>query len=301
MENEKTKNDVYFGENGLTSTSANHVCNCAKEYYEGILEELGSASFYDTAIQLIDSTQQNVTHIGWNEEHMEDVDNKLHTVIAMKDLIAWLREAIKARQNKIDSIRCMRTEEYAIKFGIEMPKRPTMEDTLTEADVLAKMSVKDRHNMLRLEATAATYGQYIHPNGNFSRARADLSKKINNPTSTSGSGRDTIITTYKQTVKLEKVDELFFQLQQSQRSAQAELNRYKHQIDSEVRQDAIEKERKYEAEVREYDQAYNALAVKCQLWKKEEMARVEKLGIIIPDRLRDTYNMVNALGKKKDK
>ena len=28
------KDKIYFGENGLTSTSANHIANLAKEYYQ---------------------------------------------------------------------------------------------------------------------------------------------------------------------------------------------------------------------------------------------------------------------------
>ena len=37
-----------------------------------------------------------------------------------------------------------------------------------------------------------------------------------------------------------------------------------------------------------------------EAWKKEELARIEKLKIVTPNNLIETYKKVNAFGKKKE-
>ena len=44
------ENKVFFGENGLTSTSANHVANLAKEFISSSEKYLNSISFVKTTI-----------------------------------------------------------------------------------------------------------------------------------------------------------------------------------------------------------------------------------------------------------
>ena len=46
---------VYFGVDGLTSTSANYVCNLAKEYYKKFETALDQTKFYNTTVSLIGS------------------------------------------------------------------------------------------------------------------------------------------------------------------------------------------------------------------------------------------------------
>ncbi len=300
MENEKTKYDVYFGEDGITSTSANFTANLAKECYEDILTELSSVSFYHTDISVIGDSVKNRKHVGWDNDKLNTVLDKIEQINKMKSLIAWLREAIKARNELMMIVRRMDFSDFVEKNGYEMPERPRIEPYITEDEVIANMTVKERQNMLRLEAIAATYEQYIHKTGGYSRARADYNTKMNNPCETSGTGRDTIITTYTSSVDKKNVDNLFFEMQQRQRSAQAELNGYKHKIETAVKQDEIEKTRVYAAKSEEYNEKRSALYAKFDAYQKEELAKVEKLRIIIPNDLKDIYNIVNALGKKKE-
>lgn len=46
-------NKVFFGENGLTSTSANHIANLAKEFISTNENYLNNISFVNCAIGLI--------------------------------------------------------------------------------------------------------------------------------------------------------------------------------------------------------------------------------------------------------
>ena len=86
--------DVFFAENGLTSTSANHIANLAKEAYQNLENELNSICFYTTKVSLLGTSTKEVLHYG---NQLIDV-TKLDKIAELKSLIAWLREAIKAKE-----------------------------------------------------------------------------------------------------------------------------------------------------------------------------------------------------------
>ena len=224
----------------------------------------------------------------------------MQAIINMKDLISYFREAVKARDTMIYDVKHTTVEEYAKMFGLEVPIRPQKETCITDNDVIAEMTIKERHDMLRLEAIASTYGKYIHKNGAFSKARTELTKKLSDPIKTTCEyGKDIIITYYTETVSKSEVDKQFFKMQQKQREAQAKLNGYKHRIDTKVKADQIEKTNRYADEMERYNIAYNEIYAKLQAWKVQETSRIEKLGIIVPDHLKDICSMVSALGKEK--
>ena len=54
----------FFGENGITSTSANHVANLAKEMVRSYQEKLAAVTFYDETIGLIGNREQTKIHSG---------------------------------------------------------------------------------------------------------------------------------------------------------------------------------------------------------------------------------------------
>ena len=89
----------FFSENGLTSTSANHVANLAKEYVQNIEKDLSNTSFINTSVTLIDSNNNVTTSIGKDAAFLELVETKLNKISDAKSLIAWLREALKAKEN----------------------------------------------------------------------------------------------------------------------------------------------------------------------------------------------------------
>ena len=151
MVEKRTKYDVYFSEEGgYTSTQANYLANVAKENYEPIEEELNSASFYNSDIKTIGSENKDRVHNGWGLEKLEEVPDKMQAIINMKDLISYFREAVKARDTMIYDVKHTTVEEYAKMFGLEVPIRPQKETCITDNDVIAEMTIKERHDMLRL-------------------------------------------------------------------------------------------------------------------------------------------------------
>ena len=68
------ENKVFFGENGLTSTSANHVANLAKEFITSSEEYLNSISFINCEIGLIGSDKDQTYSKGVNNlDNVEDI------------------------------------------------------------------------------------------------------------------------------------------------------------------------------------------------------------------------------------
>ena len=104
-------NKVFFGENGLTSTSANHVANLAKEFISTNENYLNSISFINCKLGLIGSDKDQTYSLG--VKNLDDNDITLVNIAKCKSLIAWLREAIKAKNALISDINNLSVCDYS--------------------------------------------------------------------------------------------------------------------------------------------------------------------------------------------
>ena len=282
----------YFGEVGLTSTSANYICNLAKESYEKLESKLNATSFLEEYITIIGAKAETRISLA-SKELLNTAPNMLKEIYNLKSLIAWLREAIKEKENLFKANRIFESEEYTNL----MANRPVRKTYLTEQDVIESWTVKEQEEYLSLETKCAVIGKYIHPNGPLSRAKKDLSFRLSNPIVTECSGRDTIVRRYQAITTEEEVDALFFSLQNKHRELQAQLNGIKHKIEVTLREDMQKKDEEYKLEF----EAYNArLAELREVDKLTRIARdkeIEALKIIIPNDLKATYDSLAKLGK----
>ena len=104
--------NVFFGENGLTSTSANFIANQAKEYVESLKEYLSTTNFLDSTIELIGSGKETLSKKGFSTEEVRRIDGVLNSIVSAYSLIAWLREALKAKENIDKQLRAMDINEW---------------------------------------------------------------------------------------------------------------------------------------------------------------------------------------------
>lgn len=289
-------NNVFFSENGLTSTSANHVANLAKEYVQNIEKDLSNTSFINTSVSIIDSNIDVTISIGKDATFLELIENKLNKISAAKSLIAWLREALKAKEklqqelNQLSLYDWIKTEKNET-----VPVYPERDDYMTEDDYYASLNIKDRNRYYMLETQAAVYGKYIHPSGAFSKAREELSDKLNKPHEVKEDGRDTIIYNYNSSVEQSKVEDLFFKLQKDYRQVQAQLNGMKHECELALSENRISIDNAYKEELEKYNQTINKYNVEYNLWTKKKSQEYASLKIAIPDNLKSIYNEVNSL------
>ena len=209
----------YFGESGLTSTSANYICNLAKESYEKLEAKLNATSFLEEYITIIGARAETRISLA-STELLDTATNMLKEIYNLKSLIAWLREAIKEKENLFKANKFFESAEYTAL----MANKPVRKAYLTEQDVIESWTVKEQEEYLSLETRCAVIGKYIHPNGPLSRAKKDLSFRLSHPIVTECSGRDTIVRRYQAVTTEEEVDALFFSLQNKHRELQAQLN-----------------------------------------------------------------------------
>ena len=290
-------NSVFFAENGLTSTSANHVANLAKECVQDIESRLANVKLYKCEVALIGTDTRNLLSDGWSNVGISEIEGLLETVTEAKSLIAWLREAIKARSQALDEAEARTINEWATENGVELPAKPVKKTNVTKEDIIAEMGIKERNRIFSLETKAATFGKYVHPDGNFAKARKEFLKKQSEPVSITGEGRDAMFYYYTPTCDEENVENVFFALQKVHRETQAELNGIMHHIEERVRTENMEAESAYYAALSAYQVEMEKIQSHYKLDKERELKRIAAFKIVIPNDLKGIYETVNKLGK----
>ena len=290
------KDEIFFAPENytgvqLTQTSANHTANMAKELYSTSESALNNMVFYTTKLSLLGSAEEKLLREGTST--VANISDTLKDIANLKSLIAWLREAIKAKERLISEAQCSGFDDY----GIEVPERPERAAYISKEDYIATLGIKERNRYYYLEAVCATIGQYIHPDGVYAQQRAALKKVIAEPNTVQGSGRDTLLYSKTPSLPLQEVEDTFMSLQNTYRSYQAELNSIKYQIEDAVNKDTAAKNIEYSKAIEDYNNKMAMLNAQLEEKRKQAVLAASNLKIIIPDSLKAIYERVNSLGK----
>lgn len=291
MENKENKIPAFFAENGITATSANHLSNIAKENYMAIEKHMASLEFYRTTVSFIGSAEETVLSYGTSQEMFARITDWVNEVIACKSLIAYLREAIKAKDRMAREL-----DDYGDEEISELAEQePQKDEILTFEQVLDTFSIKERNRYLELETRCAVIGKFIHPDGEYSEARKDFMDRKLSPKQVKENGKDTLIYSYYPNIEEQEIDALFFALQSEHRKAQAELNGMKNEIERRIDEDWRRKNDKWTIE---HDKWANDLVNLKERIMREKEARsreMENLKIAIPDSLKPIYEKIRTL------
>ena len=288
---------TFFATTGLTSTSANHIANLAKEYVQAQSQELENVEFFNSYLTIIGSDKQQRVQRGWDKQQIEGIAERLRKISLANSLIAWLREAIKTRAQMLSDISNMSIEEYCTKHEKTLPAKPELAHSLTREEYLATLSIKDRARILSLEAKAAAFGKFIHPDGHLSDARKAYMKIMCQEAEIDGNGRDTLLYRHEPSVELSDLESCFFALQAEYRKAQAELNGYTHNIEEALREDEEQKQGDFNIKKADYLAEMAKLEKEFIAHKDKEQRRIAQLKITIPNDLKGIYEIVSNLGK----
>lgn len=296
----------FFGDNGLTSTSANHIANLAKEYVRNAQEKLSAVRFYSEKVGVLDGKNEILSKKGLTEEYTRVIPDIIDRIAECHSLIAFLREAIKEKERL-----ALEAEHYTDKEAwdeIDMTKKaikeliPDSPTYPTIDDIKAEWSIGEQEKYLTLEATAAAIGKQIHEDGCISNARIDLMKKLQDPVKLDLNGSDTIYHKYEATTSLEVVDEVYNSLQAKYRSVQAELNGMKKKLEDEVTKRTLAINEEHAIKMKEYDVAKGETdSMERQVLEKQALTRaklleeVKNLKIVIPKRLTNIYEILKNL------
>ena len=297
----------FFGENGLTSTSANHYCNLAKEMARKVQNYLENVRFYNTDIRIIGEDTKTIISEGINTEAFDDIEKSIQTIAKCNSLIAFFREAIKEKDRLAAEAKMWEDVDRRAELNNRMTKhleiKPERGVYMDAEAVIHTWSVGEQERFLSLQAEAAAYGKLIHEDGRLSRARRDLMNVQSNPNSVNENGRDTIIYTYTPTADVEDVDDLFFDLQNHYREVQAELNGMLKRIDDTIRGHALKVDDEFRHNLVAWTNAKRALDSELEviiadenIERKKKADEVQKLKIVVPNRLKGIFEQLQKLG-----
>jgi hypothetical protein len=297
-------NNVYFSNEGLTSTTANYYANIAKELQMAASERLNNVQMYNTSVAVIGSREKQLMSAGLRDLTFITLD--LPHLASLNAFCAWVREAIKEKEEQSRDVRQLTIEHWAERMGIKLPEwpsHPTDPAVITEQDVMNTWDINKRNKYLRLEAFAATYGKYIHPDGAFSKARKRAHEVVNKPITKEGVGRDMVLYYSDLTVDPQVIDSTFMSLQDQYRSYEKELNQMKAELKESVNDLTRKAYEKYQLDVahwKEQQKLYSSELGKLQSewvkWRTDELERISQLKITIPNALKDIFRVIQKAG-----
>ena len=281
-----------LGKDGLTITSANHLANIAKELYEALVSKLESLKFYSRDYMLAIAGKTFRVENESEKSELGTLASGLKEIGALKSLIAFLREGIKAKNEMSSDAAFEEHVEELIKSGREDLKKPVAKKEVAFEEELSKLTAEQKARYYALEAKCATIGSFIHPEGAFAKARKDFLEHTKDPIKVMGKGQEAEINTYSSSFTAEEIDAVFFELQKEYRNYQAEFNKLKAEVDEKV------------AEANREIANDNLAAMK--LWvdtRKVERTlydtEVKALKVVIPQNLREVYEKVNSVANAK--
>ena len=295
-------NNVFFENGFMTSTEAQNICNIAKEAVTNEHERLSAVSFYDTEIASIISpeafikTKISPNDISWISESLDKIGR-------YNALNAWLKEAIKAKEEAMDEVDIMDVTTLDFYEDYIKPEEPTIGyNSFDEEQVMSEWSADKLNRYYTHNSEAAVIGKYIHDSGAIAKARKDLVNKMANPSTVSGQGRETIVFKYIPSVDTEVVEGIYMSLLAKHRKLNAELNSLKAEIKETINKKNIEasiafrdKHTEWEYKISEYYSLVKQRDAKINEYKISEKERISKLKINVPSSLMDTYKEIKAL------
>ena len=295
----KEKNKIFFGTKGITSTSANHIANIAKEVMEESRALLENITFVNCNVGLISSDVSRLTEKGYDTDELGNIVLSINKVAECNALIAYLREAIKAKEEELAYIEGISTSKFLKIKGIVIvdPRSSHSLDFMTEDDAIALLSQQERIRYLILEATAAAIGNRIHPGKSFAEARRKLELKRKEPIKLVGSGSDALVYTYSPSADVDEVNETFMQLQSAHRTANKHLNSLKFKVKQIMDDHNLKAKREYAAQSEEYDRIIATYAKQTEAFIEEQKKELLELKIVIPSDFQKLFDELNELIK----
>ena len=295
----KEKNKIFFGTKGITSTSANHIANIAKEVMEESRALLENITFVNCNVGLISSDVSRLTEKGYDTDELGNIVLSINKVAECNALIAYLREAIKAKEEELAYIEGISTSKFLKIKGIEIvdPRSSHSLDFMTEDDAIALLSQQERIRYLILEATAAAIGNRINPGKSFAEARRKLELKRKEPIKLVGSGSDALVYTYSPSADVDEVNETFMQLQSAHRTANKQLNSLKFKVKQIMDDHNLKAKREYAAQSEEYDRIIATYAKQTEAFIEEQKKELLELKIVIPSDFQKLFDELNELIK----
>lgn len=292
--------DENKNERGITSTAATHLSELATEIIAGCKAKLESTSFVNGYVDIVGSPNEvgKQVEIGYATHQLAEFNYLVAKIAEMHSFCAWMREAVKTKERMMDEISNVSLNDWAEAENITLPKMPMREAELTEQDIIKNLSVAERCEYYSLEAKAAAYGKFIHPDEPFSVARRRLQEILSKPITTQGEGSSLLIYRYEGSVDEEDVEKVYLQLQSEHRDAEKKLNQIKTSIKKKLNLAKAEQTEAYKNKLVEYQSESQKINADFSSWQRREIENISSLKIIVPNDLQATFDNLSKLDEK---
>lgn len=296
----KNENKVFFGESGITSTSATYLCNIARELLKDIESSLNNISFITEEVTLFGSENKIRTKEGYNLSELSDLDSKLTKAAQLKAFIAWMSEGIKAKD-----VESERLKEYTLSdFTKDFPEYIVQRSENSILDInygLGKLSISERVKYLFSEALTSSIGKYIHNNGALRKAYSELLNIAHNKVNITTEAKDSIVVVTNKipSVDTKEVEKIMLKYQDLRRENEKVLNSLKSKVKDYDHEYQMYLNLEQKVDVESYKEDMEIVRSKYNEYVLNKRSEIENLKIIIPDELRDIYNTLHTLSKGK--
>lgn len=290
------------GEKGMTSTSANKLANLAKERNREDQLYVENIRFYNDIMSLLVNPNEKVTlseGVRGTPEEFSKINDALRRISRFNAFIAWVREAIEAKEKLIMDVNDITVKKWCKNRGIEYPEMPenNISEELEKRSASGAATIDEMAQYFISESKASVLGIAIHPGGPIDKARRELIEAGLKPSSKEGSGKDTVIMTKVPTASNEDVTNFYMELQNDWRQAESRVNEAKNKWqtnDSELR---IQLTNEFNTLQREYEKEISRIKAEWEKWKLEETKHLGKLKIRVPSALQPVMDELLTLGK----
>lgn len=294
------KNKVFFGEVGVTSTSATYLCNIARELLKDLEASLNNVSFITEEVSILGSENTVKTKEGYNASELSDLDSKLMEAAELKAFIAWMSEGIKAKELESTRVSRYTLSDYISDFPEEaIPEVKDIKEDLEYG--IGKLTISDRVKFLYSEAFASSIGIYIHKNGSLKKAYEELLNIAHNKVNVETDAKDSLvlITNKIPSINVADVEKILLKYQNLRREHEKELNSIKSKVKNLDYEYEVHLNLEHKSKLEQYKQEMSVLRSKYHAYVLNKMEEIKNLKILIPKELEKIYNYLNMISKEK--
>lgn len=303
MENDNFK--IYFaeeGQPGLTMDKAQRLCVWADKMMMDAQAAISSVNFVgEKEISLNEG--ELVTVIG---DSKLSFDKEIKNMIALTSLMSWLHEAIKIK-SELNKNACELTiDEWAESNGIVLPEVPkryrvrrNAEDWEMYTESFIKMWEPEKvARYYRLQNTCAVLHKLVGEDAPYETAIKRLLEISKKPREKSWHGDKLYVTEFIPSVDVESAIEQFNRYQMQYSQAQSELNVMKYELNQLRLQHDIKSRTELKEAYASYEKDMVSLRDQYETYREQEMEKVRKLKIRIPENLMGIFNAVRSMGQE---
>ena len=303
MENDNFK--IYFaeeGQPGLTMDKAQRLCVWADKMMMDAQAAISSVNFVsEKEISLNDG--ELVTVIG---DTQLSFDKEIKNMIALTSLMSWLHEAIKIKSELNNKACGLTIEEWAVSKGIVMPecprrlrvRRDTVEREEYKESFIKMWEPEKVARYYRLQNTCAILHKLVGEDAPYETAIKRLLEISKKPREKSWHGDKLYVTEFTPSVDVESAIEQFNRYQMQHSQAQSELNVMKYELNQLMLQHGIKSRNEFKEKYALYEKEMVSLRDQYETYREQEIEKVRKLKIRIPENLMGIFNAVRSMGQE---